>query len=236
MSSKDFDEPERIDLDRSVADVFSEQYQSQLDSRGLTSWENMPTSKKERFTDIDDFKDERMEVWHEMTAGVPARISEWIAQVKKDVERRKHPTINRIIDGLTENYVKAVFVSVDPAITVGLEVLDRVQDAAKWVKRQIVGCLEHLEESIFSRMASELVMKGNIGTSTFTSETMEVKQLLIEEGRSYFMEELREVKDELEERGGEVKERLSRVVDYFVSAAMYVLQDEVEVLENMYGP
>lgn len=236
MASKNFEEPEKINLDRSVADIFSDHYQTQLDSRGLTSWEDMSEKEKDTFTDIDDFEDERMNVWHEMTAGVPAHISDWMARVRQDVERRKHPTLNRIVDGLTENYVKAVFVSVDPSITIGLEVLDRVQDAAKWVKQKIIGCLEHLENAIFSRMNSELFMKGNIGTSTFTSDTVQLKEIVIEEGRSYFENELNRVKDELENKGGKVKERLSRVADYFVSAVMYVLQDEIEVLENMYGP
>lgn len=236
MASKNFDNPQRIDLDRSVAEIFSDHYQSQLDSRGLQSWEDMSDSEKQNFTDIDDFEDERMDVWHEMTAGVPGYISDWIVQVKRDVKQRKHPTINRIIDGLTQNYVKSAFVAMDPSITIGLEVLDRVQDAAKWVKRKLVGCLDHLEDIVFDRVNSELFTKGNIGTSTFTSETVQLKDMIIDEGRSFFKKELNRVKEELEKQGGKVKEKLSRIADYFVSAVLYLLQDEIEVLENMYGP
>lgn len=235
MASKNFDDPYRIDLDRSVADIFSEYHQSQLDSRGLRSWEEMNEQEREQFTDIDDFQQERMDVWHEMTAGVPAHVQDWINQVRKDVESRRHPTVNRIIDGLTQNYIKAAFVTVEPSVTIGLEVLDRVQDAAQWVKMKIVEFLGYLEDTMYNRINDELFMKGNIGTATFTSDTVQLKEIVIDEGRAFFEDELRRVKRELEEKGGEVKDKISRVCDYFVSAVIYLLQDEIEVLENMYG-
>lgn len=233
MSSTTFEDPYRIDLDQSVADIFSDAFEARLDEKGLDSWADLSEEERKQFTDIDDFKEERLDVWYEMMAGVPFQIREWVIRVRKDVEKRRHPTANKIIDSLTENYLKAVFVSVAPEVSIGLEALDRVQDATHWVKRRLVGFLEHLEGTIHNKVNDEIALKGNMGTATFSSSTFNVKDVIIEEGREYFREEVRRLEQDIRDKIGELKDKLNQMVDYFVSGALYLLLDDLVVLENM---